>query len=210
MGNCGSGYHYLEYSRDSYKWRDTLVEEINIKDGRAIEEMEGEKQEDSELYKDVGKVVAVSTVIAAAEAVAAAEAAVGTIGDLYVNIAKSGCWPKDIDGDAFLKKDSLSEDDAQWHIHTEIAKDPENTLCERAWWLFYGWSIKCTRKAYHGIDCGSGYHYLEYSRDSYKWRDTLVKEINIKDGRAIEEMEGEKQEDNELYKDVGKYADKEN
>ena len=155
-------------------------------------------------------VVAVSTVIAAAEAVAAAEAAVGIIGDLYVNIAKSGCWPKDIDGDAFLKKDSLSEDDAQWHIHTEIAKDPENTLCERAWWLFYGWSIKCTRKAYHGIDCGSGYHYLEYSRDSYKWRDTLVEEINIKDGRAIEEMEGEKQEDNELYKDVGKYVDKEN
>jgi len=144
--------------------------------------------------------LSLSTVGAVGEAVQAVQEVIDIAGNLYVNIAKSGCWPKDIDQDAFLKEDSLSLSDAQYKIHTEILKDPKNTICERAWWFFYGWSIKCTWKAYHGIDCGSGYHYLEYSRDSYKWKDALIEELSVKDARTIAEMVGEKQEDEEMYK----------
>merc|ERR1712053_22625 len=80
------------------------------------------------------------------------------------------CWPKGIDDDSFLIKDSLSESEAISQIEKAILEDFQNTLCERTWWFLYGWTIKCTRKPYRGIDCGSGAHIMEYSQNWYKWK----------------------------------------
>ena len=75
----------------------------------------------------------------------------------------------------------MSKSDANEKIEQEIAKDPENTLCERAWWIFYGWSIKCMRTEYRGLSCGSGTHFVEWSKEKYMYRDKLEEELKAEE-----------------------------
>ena len=77
----------------------------------------------------------------------------------------------------FSVEDSLSKGDALRRIQREILLDPENTLCERAWWLFYGWTVKCMRTQYQGLSCGKGTHYVEWSKDKYIYREDLLGEL---------------------------------
>ena len=71
----------------------------------------------------------------------------------------------------------LSKTQADRKAQQAIAEDPENTICERAWWIFRGWTVKCSRAPYQGLDCGSGTHIVEWSRDKYRWRAELVNEL---------------------------------
>ena len=87
--------------------------------------------------------------------------------------ADRGCWPRHIDRDLFVSK---YEDDPQEAERT-IAQDPRNTLCERAWWLFKGWYIKCTRRQYRGLDCGFGTHQLLVDTTRYRCIEQLVNDL---------------------------------
>ena len=79
-----------------------------------------------------------------------------------------------------LAEDGLSKTVADRKAQKAIAEDPENTICHRAWWLFSGWTVACSRAPYQGLDCGSGTHIVESSRDRYKWRVELLKELKNK------------------------------
>ena len=75
-----------------------------------------------------------------------------------------------------LVEHKLSKKEANDKAHQAIAEDPENTICERAWWLFQGWTIKCTRAPFRGFDCGSGTHDVMWSTQKYKyqWRGAFI------------------------------------
>merc|ERR1712212_698762 len=90
--------------------------------------------------------------------------------------AAYGCWIKDA-SNAFLAKDSLSEDYAKELIWEAIGEDKENTLCSRTYWFLNGYSIKCIRTEYPGVDCGPGNHALAWSRDKYTWREEIKKAV---------------------------------
>ena len=74
-------------------------------------------------------------------------------------------------------EEGLSKTAAIRKAEEAIAEDPENTICHRAWWLFSGWTVSCSRAPYKGLDCGSGTHIVEWSRDKYKWRTELQNEL---------------------------------
>jgi len=87
-----------------------------------------------------------------------------------VGVGISGCWPTTINEQQVLVEHKLSKKEANDKAHQAIAEDPENTICERAWWLFQGWTIKCTRAPFRGFDCGSGTHDVMWSTQKYKAR----------------------------------------
>merc|ERR1712115_715212 len=88
-----------------------------------------------------------------------------------------GCWPSNINS-GFLSKDGLSETSANKKMNAAIEEDPGNTICEKAWWFLYGWTIKCTREPFNGIDCGSGTHVLVFNREYYFWADSVFRNVN--------------------------------
>ena len=81
----------------------------------------------------------------------------------------------------FSEEDGLSKTEANLKVELEIARDPENTICEKAWWLFYGWTIKCMRSEFRGLSCGAGTHIVEYSRNKYIYRHDVLKELEAKE-----------------------------
>merc|ERR1712013_510382 len=99
------------------------------------------------------------------------------VGNLNVNLASSGCWPKTIHDQQVLAESKLSKTQAERKAQQAIAEDPENTICERAWWIFRGWTVTCSRAPYQGLDCGSGTHIVEWSIDKYRWSAELVNEL---------------------------------
>ena len=82
----------------------------------------------------------------------------------------------------FLVEHKLWKKDANRKAEEAIAEDPENTICERSWWIFQGWTIKCTRAPYRGLDCGSGVHGVMWSKNKYKWRSEFIAEDSLGTG----------------------------
>ena len=70
-------------------------------------------------------------------------------------------------------EDGLSKTVADRKAQKAIAEDPENTICERAWWIFKGWTIKCTTAPFWGLDCGTGVHGVLWSKEKYSAREAL-------------------------------------
>ena len=111
-----------------------------------------------------------------------------------VGVGHPGCWPKTINEQqvlgefdqkfkgkfetdltfSFLVEENLWKNEANRKAQQAIAEDPENTICERAWWLFKGWTIKCTRAPYDGLDCGSGVHNVMWSKEKFHYRAPLI------------------------------------
>ena len=71
----------------------------------------------------------------------------------------------------------VSKEEAVTAAHKAIAEDPENTLCARAWWLFNGWNVKCTRKTFPGLGSGAGTHIVEYDQTRYQWIEDLGRDL---------------------------------
>merc|ERR1712013_246911 len=71
--------------------------------------------------------------------------------NLYVNLASSGCWPKTIHSQQVLAESKLSKTQADRKAQQAIAEDPENTICERAWWIFRGWTVTCSGHPIRGL-----------------------------------------------------------
>ena len=61
----------------------------------------------------------------------------------------------------------LSKREANRKAQEAIAEDPENTICERAWWIFQGWTIKCSRALFQDFECGSGVRSVLWSKEKY-------------------------------------------
>ena len=121
-----------------------------------------------------------------------------------VGIGHYKCWPKTINEQQvlgefdqknqrriwnrlnfffiFLVEHKLWKKDANRKAEEAIAEDPENTICERSWWIFQGWTIKCTRAPYRGLDCGSGVHGVMWSKNKYKWRSEFIAEDSLGTG----------------------------
>ena len=66
-----------------------------------------------------------------------------------------------------LVEHKLWKSEANRKAQEAIAEDPENTICERAWWIFKGWTIKCSRAPFQGFDCGTGVHDVLWSKEKY-------------------------------------------
>merc|ERR1711952_85955 len=79
-----------------------------------------------------------------------------------------GCWPSNINTDKVLDEDGLSWNEAYKKTREKIAENPEETVCERAYWFLKGWTVKCTRAQYEEVSCGSGIRVLEFSKHKYK------------------------------------------
>jgi len=90
-----------------------------------------------------------------------------------VNVGFQSCWPKTINEQQVLVEHKLWKSEANRKAQEAIAEDPENTICERAWWIFKGWTIKCSRAPFRGFDCGTGIHGVLWSKEKYYAREAL-------------------------------------
>ena len=71
----------------------------------------------------------------------------------------------------------MSKEDAVDKMIKETKQDPENTLCENTYWWLKGWSVKCTRNRYTGIDCGGGGYREMYWDRQYKYVKRLASDL---------------------------------
>jgi hypothetical protein len=58
-----------------------------------------------------------------------------------------------------------------------VEEDPHRTLCQKTYWLFVGYTVKCTRQDYVGVECGHGNHVLGYDGDKYLWKQKLTYDL---------------------------------
>ena len=71
----------------------------------------------------------------------------------------------------------MSKEDAEEKMIQVTKQDPENTLCENTYWFLKGgYSVKCTRNRYTGIDCGAGYREMYWDRQ-YKYIKQLASDL---------------------------------
>ena len=76
----------------------------------------------------------------------------------------------------FSDERGLSRNEASKKAREKITENPEETVCERAYWFLKGWTVKCTRSSFEGLSCGSGIHILEYSKHKYESKGALLLE----------------------------------
>ena len=81
----------------------------------------------------------------------------------------------------FSGQKDLSECEAISKVSYLIGQNPQNVLCEVTYWFFSGWTVKCTKSPYLGVDCGEG-HRILYFDASFKDLKNLLNDTQSSDG----------------------------
>ena len=80
-------------------------------------------------------------------------------------------------------EDNLWKSEANRKAQEAIAEDPENTICERAYWFLQGWTIKCSRAPFREFKCTSGVRSVLWSKEKYyyprgAWNLAITEELD--------------------------------